>query len=258
MTSGALAVTENGPSDPDASPVVLVHGAMDRAKSFRPVVERLPDLRVVDYDRRGYGESLGAGQAVSLGQHADDLLAVIGGVPATVVAHSFGCVVAVSAAISRPDCFVGLGLWEPQVPWMEFWPPPVRSGLQAMALETDTDALAERVYASMVSPDAWGRLPEDLKASRRAEGAAFQRDVAWGLEPPFEWSDLRVPSLFGVGLATWPFSRDAAVRLAEMLAAPVFTIDGAAHSAHVSHPGEFADFVRRASSITSRDENNLC
>ena len=69
-----IAVTEHGPLDPTVSKVVLVHGAMDRAKSFLPVVEHLPDLRVIEYDRRGYGESLPAGPAALLAQHVDDLL----------------------------------------------------------------------------------------------------------------------------------------------------------------------------------------
>ena len=245
-----LAVSEHGPGDPSVSRVVLVHGAMDRAKSFRRVVEQLPDLRIIDYDRRGYGESLGAGPPRSLAQHADDLLDVIGQArPATVVAHSFGCVVAVSAAISHPERFTRLGLWEPQVPWMEFWPVPVRRGLEEMALQSDTDALAERVYLAMVGEDGWRRLPEELKAHRRAEGVAFQRDVVDGLQPPFDWQDLRVPSVFGVGLQTWRFARDAAVWLAEMLGAESYTIDGAAHGAHISHPAEFAAFVRHSTSI---------
>ncbi len=208
------------------------------------MVAKLPDLRVIRYDRRGYGDSLEAGPPVSLEQHADDLLAVMGDVPTTVVAHSFGSVVAVSAAIAHPDRFAGLGLWEPQVPWMEFWPTAVRNGLEAMAVQPNTDALAERVYVSMVGKESWSRLPEEVKANRRAEGVAFQRDVVWGLEPPFDWHDLRVPSLFGVGLQTWPFALDAAVRLAEMVGSEVFTIDGAAHGAHVSHAEQFAQFVR--------------
>ena len=125
-----------------------------------------------------------------LAQHVDDLLDVMGEEPTTVVAHSFGCVVAVSAAIQHPSRFHGLGLWEPQVPWMEFWPRSVRQGLEAMAAEADTDALAERVYASMVGGEAWLRLPEELKAHRRAEGMAFQTDVIQGLSPPFRWEDL--------------------------------------------------------------------
>ena len=160
-----IAVTEHGPLDPTASKVVLVHGALDRAKSFLPVVDYLPELRVLEYDRRGYGDSLSAGPAAFLAQHVDDLLDVMGEEPTTVVAHSFGCIVAVSAAIHHPARFQGLGLWEPQVPWMEFWPRPVRQGLEAMAAEADTDALAERVYASMVGEQAWQRLPEELKVA---------------------------------------------------------------------------------------------
>ena len=59
----AIAVTTHGPRDPTVSEVVLVHGAMDRAKSFLRVVEHLPDLTVIEYDRRGYGESLPAAYA---------------------------------------------------------------------------------------------------------------------------------------------------------------------------------------------------
>ncbi len=248
-TATAIAVTAHGPHDPTVTEVVLVHGAMDRAKSFRRVVDHLPDLRVIEYDRRGYGESVPAVPPASLAQHVDDLLDVMGDRPTTVVAHSFGCVVVVSAAISHPERFRGLGLWEPQVPWMEFWPGSVRRGLEAMAAEVDTDALAERVYASMVGEGAWGRLPEDLKARRRAEGIAFQSDVVSGLTAPFRWEDLKVPSLFGVGLQTWPFAQEAATRLADSQGADLFTIAGAAHSAHVSHPEQFAQFVRRSTSI---------
>ncbi len=244
--AGALAVTAHGPSDPAVTEIVLVHGAMDRAKSFRRVVEHLADLRVIDYDRRGYGESFPGAPPASLEQHVDDLLEVMGERPATVVAHSFGCVVVVSAAIAHPDRFQGLGLWEPQVPWMEFWPRSVRRGLEAMAAESDTDALAERVYASMVGKEAWLRLPEELKVRRRAEGVAFQSDVVSGLTEPFRWEDLKVRSLFGVGLQTWPFAQEAATKLAESQGADVFTIADAGHTAHVSNPEEFAEFVRCA------------
>jgi pimeloyl-ACP methyl ester carboxylesterase len=250
----SIAVTQQGPRDSNVSKVVLVHGAMDRAKSFLPVVEYLPDLSVIEYDRRGYGESLPGGTPAVLAQHVDDLLGVMDDEPTTVVAHSFGCVVATSAAIQHPDRFRGLGLWEPQVPWMEFWPRSVRRGLEAMAAEVDTEALAERVYVSMVGEKAWQRLPEELKVRRRAEGVAFQSDVVIGLSPPFRWEDLTVPSLFGVGLQTWPFAQEAATRLARSLGAELFTIAGAGHTAHVSHPQQFAEFVRRSTRLPTADD----
>ena len=102
----SIAVTQQGPRDSTVSKVVLVHGAMDRAKSFLPVVEYLPDLSVIEYDRRGYGESLPAGIPAVLAEHVDDLLGVMGDEATTVVAHSFGCVVAASAAIQHPGRFL--------------------------------------------------------------------------------------------------------------------------------------------------------
>ena len=39
--------------------VVFVHGSLDRSSAFVKVIRRLPDLRVVRYDRRGYGHSFG-------------------------------------------------------------------------------------------------------------------------------------------------------------------------------------------------------
>jgi pimeloyl-ACP methyl ester carboxylesterase len=247
--STPIAVEVDGPRDATATEVVLVHGALDRAKSFRGVVRHLPDLRVVVYDRRGYGASVPAVPPASLGDHVDDLLEIMGDRPTTVVAHSFGCLVVVSAAIRSPERFRSVGLWEPQVPWMEFWPRPVRQGLEAMAAEPDTDALAERVYASMVGEEAWRQLPEDVRVHRRAEGLAFQSDVVSGLTAPFRWEDLKVPSLFGVGRQTWPFAQEAALKLADSQGAELFTVDGAAHSAHVSHPEQFAHFVRRATTV---------
>ncbi len=43
QSMAGIAVTEHGPFDPTVPKVVLVHGALDRAKSFLPVVEHLPE-----------------------------------------------------------------------------------------------------------------------------------------------------------------------------------------------------------------------
>ena len=88
-------VEEHGARDPAAPLVVLVHGVLDQSTSFAATVGRLADLRVVTYDRRGWGSSLDARPpAPSLAAHADDLLAILAGRPATVVGHSIGANVA--------------------------------------------------------------------------------------------------------------------------------------------------------------------
>ena len=98
-----LAVYRHQAEAPDAPRIVLVHGSMDRAASFLKVTRRLPDLEIVRYDRRGYGRSVGAGTCATIDDQVDDLLAVMAGEPAVVVAHSLGGVIALAAAVRRPD-----------------------------------------------------------------------------------------------------------------------------------------------------------
>jgi len=245
-TPSALAVTEQGPGGPDAPIVVLVHGALDRARSLRRTVERLPDLHVVAYDRRGYGASLDAGPPTGLGQHVEDLLGIIGGRRATIVAHSLGSHVAVLAAIARPDLVASVGLWEPPVPWMEFWPATARRTVETIASATDPADVGERGAMSMLGEDGWNRLSDDARALRRAEGHAFVVDMASEIEAPYDWADLRVPCLIGFGEKTWPWTLDASQRIAALIGCDTFVIEGATHTAHVSHPDEFTAFARAA------------
>ncbi len=92
-----LAVHETG--DPDAPPVVLVHGYPDTHRLWLPVARRLAeDLRVVVYDTRGQGLSLtdAPDTSFALPRLAADLMAVLDEVspdrPAHVVGHDWGSV----------------------------------------------------------------------------------------------------------------------------------------------------------------------
>ena len=71
-----LWVHEAGPED--APLVVLVHGSMDRSTSFAKVVRRLrDDLRVLSYDRRGYGQSVTVAGPFTMARQVEDLLSVM-------------------------------------------------------------------------------------------------------------------------------------------------------------------------------------
>src|SRR4029077_5232040 len=118
-----LAASWSGSTDPADPAVAFVHGAPDTGRRFLPVAEHLSGVRGLTYDRRGYGRSLDVQPPPrSLGDHASDLLDLLGDRPTTVVAHSFGSCVAILAAIRRPDVIVSLGLWEPPLPWEDWWP----------------------------------------------------------------------------------------------------------------------------------------
>ena len=96
---GHLAVTRWPGAD--APRVVLVHSLGTDARIWQEVAPRLAQrAEVVSYDLRGHG--LSAGGEITLASHVADLLALAGDV-ACVVGLSIGGLVALAAALERPD-----------------------------------------------------------------------------------------------------------------------------------------------------------
>jgi pimeloyl-ACP methyl ester carboxylesterase len=168
---------------------------------------------------------------------------VIGDRRATVVAHSAAGHIAVLAAMAAPERIASLALWEPSAPWMEFWPERARESVARISSAPDPGAIAERGIKAMVGTEAWNRLSQEKQAERRAEGDAFVLDMSFGMEAPYDWADLHVPCLIGHG-AQWPHDV-ASPLLARAISCPTFTIEGAPHAAHLSHPEQFAEFARQ-------------
>jgi pimeloyl-ACP methyl ester carboxylesterase len=247
MSRGSIdAVDHHG--DPGGPRVVLVHGAPDRSASFKRVLPLLGDLHVITYDRRGYGRSIDVQPpATNFADHADDLLEVLDGQPATVVGHSVGTNVVLTAAARRPDLLPALGLWEPPMAWADWWPgDELRTTVTAMVAETDTRALGERFTRNNVGDEAWARMSERTHEMLRAEGAAFQVDMASELTAPFAFEDIRSPTVIGYGTDTSVGHYDGAIRLAEILGSELMLVEGGDHFVHVSDPPAFAELVRRA------------
>jgi pimeloyl-ACP methyl ester carboxylesterase len=236
-----VVVQEGDGSDP---PVVLVHGGMDRSSSFGRVARKLTDVPLTRYDRRGYGRSIGA-PVGPLGQHVDDLLAVIGERPAVVFGHSIGGVVGLVAAERRPDMVRAVLAYEAPMPWLPWWrraaEPPLPHGAPG------ADDEAEAFMRRMVSDHIWERLPSRTRADRRAVGEALRADLRslHTLEPPFDAAAITVPVLSAAGSETSPAHRRAAEELAAGLPRGYFElVEGADHGVHLSAPGAAADLVR--------------
>jgi pimeloyl-ACP methyl ester carboxylesterase len=247
--------------------VVFVHGSLDRGESFRRVMRRLPDVKAVAYDRRGYQGSRGGG-VVDLGGHIEDLLAVTeeartgdsggsgsGSGPVVAVGHSLGGDVVIGAALAEPSLFDGIGVFEPPMPWLGFRRDAAGAGAggsagprQWAAVAEDPGEEAERFFSRMISPSAWARLTDVGRASRRADGPALVADLrSFRVEgAPFDVTALAMPSVFGMG---GPTSRPHHRRTVEWLGANVpggvvYEIEGAQHGAHLSHPDHFAAMTR--------------
>jgi pimeloyl-ACP methyl ester carboxylesterase len=243
---GGIAVTERPAPLDGAALVVLVHGTLDRGRSMRRVVERLPAFHVITYDRRGYAGSIGAGPPTGLRQHADDLVTVLDGRRATVVGHSFGSHVAVLAGILRPDLVASVGLWEPPTPWMEWAPPDMKARVAAFAASPDPAVVAESTRRRMMGDEAWAALPASTRRECRAEGRAFTVDMGSEVEAPYDLAELHVPCLIGRGGRTTLDHNGTCARLAAILGCELFCADEAPHAAHVQSPDSFSEFARRA------------
>ena len=250
-----LYVLEHEPYDEQAPIVVLVHGALDRSSAFGRVVQRLPDLHVVVYDRRGYARSARAeptnsSGGVTFADHADDLLAILDGRPATVVGHSYGGAVAMLAAYRDPQTVTALGVFEAPVPWMPWWPVDGSESVAAELLAGGSDGAkaAELFVRRQLGDRAWEDMPPPTQDERRADGVALLADLGSlrGTDRPFDPAEIASPMIVGRGSDTAGYHHLAAARLAESTGASLVDVEGGGHASHVSHPEEFAAFVRRA------------
>lgn len=217
--------------------VIVVHGALDRSANFARTAGALPEFRVVRYTRRGYdGSGPPGGAAIDV--HVADLVSLLDR-PSVLIGHSYGALVALGAAVQRPQLVEALGVYEPPLPWEPWWPPRFRFD--------DESTAAETFFRSVVGHAAWDRLPERFRRARQADGAALVADVGSAIGGlAFDFTDVLSP----VGAAYGSETSDAFRRSAETVAADcvhaghLTVIDGAAHGAHLTHPAAFADWIR--------------
>jgi pimeloyl-ACP methyl ester carboxylesterase len=244
MAAPELFVEEAGPAG--APVVLLVHGSMDRARTFAKVVRLLDrDLRVVRYDRRGYGRSLAGDSSFGMDAQVADAVAVLRSRRCVAVGHSYGGDVVLALAERVPSLVRAAGVWEPPMAWQGWWPASTAGGDAVAA--GDPAAAAERFMRRMIGDDRWEALPAATKAARRGEGVALVGELAdLRSRPPYRFEAITVPLLAGCGTASRPHHREAARRVAVASGRPLVELDGADHGAHLSRPDEFAAFVRAA------------
>lgn len=239
-----------GDSTDNGGRLILVHGSMDRASSFKRLMARLPEWLCVAYDRRGYAGSLGLGPPERFDEQVDDLLSVLDGEPAVVFGHSYGGDVVLAAASRHPELIRAAVVWEPPRPWLPWWPATTAGGGAVDHL--DAEDRAEWFMRRMVGDRVWERLPESTRAQRRREGPTLAAELeALRSAAPFDESSVRVPVLVGRGGESHPHHRRSARELAAALPrGQLCDIAGASHGAHLSHPGEVADLIRRGALLS--------
>ena len=242
-------------------PVVLVHGAPDRAKNLAHVVHLLHDMPVTTYDRRGYGKSLAAG-AVGPGgfdHHADDLLELLDGTPAIVVGQSAGGAIGMAAAIKAPELFLALGVWEPpMVPWTWWSTIGQWERMMEFARYDDPYQLGEDFNRDILGDERWEQLPERTRELLRSEGVAFRADMACQESPFMDLDRLNVPMVVGVGTEhPEPEVASSHRETARRTNAELYVGEGANHFAHMGNPPVWAGFVRHTVDLARRSHSDV-
>jgi pimeloyl-ACP methyl ester carboxylesterase len=205
--------------------VVLVHGTRDRSESFDAVVQLLPEMDIVRYDRRGWGDEPWDGSAPTIDDHADDLLAVIGDEPVVVVGHSWGGNVVLAAAIHHPETVRTVGIFETSMPWAPWWPAGHKDHIAATV---------ERV-----------RQKTEGTPRQRQERALFASEASQALSMPYDLNRLEAPCVAGYGTKSYPDFAIGVPGFAKAVRAQLYEITDVGHMAHREHPELFAAFVRR-------------
>lgn len=116
INGAQLTVRERGAGEP----VLFVHGSMgDECAAVVQEPVLIEQYRVIDYHRRGWGESEKLEAAISITQQAADAVAVLHhfGIPrAHLVGLSYGGVILLQAAVDYPSVVHSLALLEPALP----------------------------------------------------------------------------------------------------------------------------------------------
>ncbi len=242
--------------------LVLVHGSWGDADNWLPVVPRLADsCSVVTYDRRGHSRSERPASQGSVHEDVTDLAALIEALdlaPAFVCGNSYGALITLRLASTRPDLVRGIAVHEPPGVLVLSGDPALEPLLAAFEeritpvrhlLEAGEHAAAAQRFVETIAlgPGQWGQLPEPVRQT-------FVRNAPTFLD------ELRDPECLGLdldALATCPESvllthgdqsppmfAPILDRIAQELPhAQRHVYAGAGHLPHATHPGAFVEVI---------------
>lgn len=235
-------------------PLVLVHGTGGTGARWAPVLEGLGAFSSpVVMERRGRGES-GDAPAHALAREVEDVLAVIDAQrePVDVLAHSFGALCALEAALASSR--IGrLMLYEPPMPpaGSTVFPPGFIAGLEQMLAAGQREAVVTIFLREVVGMPA--EELEVLRASpswpeRLAAAPTLPRELRAIQDYRFDagrLGALRTPTLLLVGGESSAFFRQAIDTLAATLpVAQLEVLPGQKHVAMDTAPELFLATIR--------------
>jgi pimeloyl-ACP methyl ester carboxylesterase len=259
VRDGASLAAERWPGG--GQTVVLLHEGVADRRGWAEVAGLLaPELTVVAYDRRGYGQTPPGTQPFS---HLDDLLAVLdhaGTGPVWLAGASAGGGLALDAALAAPGRVAGLVVIGTAV-----------SGAPEPELDADTrrlDLLLDKAYAARDAEEinrleTWLWLDGPGQSEGRVSGAArelalemnaviiangeTEAEGAAGVDAWPRLAEITVPVTVACGDLDVPFIVDRCRQLADRLpAARHVVLAGLAHQPYLESASTVAQLIRSA------------
>jgi pimeloyl-ACP methyl ester carboxylesterase len=246
----------------EGPPLVLVHGNWSDHTSWGLLAPHLArSFRVLRYDRRAHGRSGSQPGPTARRQNEDDLIALIESVfgePAHVVGNSYGGLVSLAVAASRPDLVQTLSVHEPPALSLpgtgefERQMEVLRATLRVVAAEIEGGEIERGTRRFMeeaaLGEGAWALFPEEMRSLFFSTAHSFAAEVSAA-----HWTELDLagvrrsarPVLLTKGDASPEWLPLIVDRLAELLPdAGVATVAGAGHAPHETHPADYAEQIR--------------
>jgi pimeloyl-ACP methyl ester carboxylesterase len=240
-------------------PAVLVHGSLTDHRSWSRVVPLLSQsLTLLQYDRRGFGQSTPGAKERPVETDASDLAALLESLdllPVHVIAHSYAGPVALRLAAQRPEMVRSISIHEaPLFGLLADQPSTALEGRQfldgidhirELVLRGDRATAAKMVVEVFSqTPGAWERLPAPVQTefSEGMDRWVEEYSDPDSLRPsPNELAELLLPVLLTAGGQSPPFLGQIRASLARgLMNVAELDIPGAGHAPHVTHPAEYA------------------
>lgn len=242
-------------------PIVFGHGTGVNSAFWGDVpVDLSRSYRVVVYDRRGFGRSPGP-VIRDYRAHTRDLLTLLEqhvAEPATLVGWSAGGIVALDAALARPELVRSLVLYEPPLHAKRHLSPGllatiVRLQVRRRLLGDSTGAartFLRFVFNEGGRANSMDRFPAHLQTEidRDAEAALAEIDAGTGEHLTTDAiRSLRTPVMGVTGARTSPMLRSSMRRLGQLLPAMTIRTLRGGHAVHLDDRVAFAETIHRRS-----------